>query len=89
MTKVKFYKEGKEVLAVFPDIIASYNGYRPDNITCYSHIGQHSALHPDYLKGKRLANPTQYKDLFNELIGQGYDDLIVINKPHKKQTHAN
>lgn len=80
MTNVKFYKELNGILAVFPDIIASYNGYRPDNITCYSHIGQHSAMHPDYLKGKREANFNEYcHDLLPELIGQGYKDLNILN----------
>lgn len=79
MTPVKFYKEiGGHVLAVFPKMKHSFNGYRKDNITCYSHIGQHSACHPDYLKGKMMAKPEEYKDLFNELVEQGYNDLKII-----------
>lgn len=85
MTKVKFYNELNGVLAVFPDMKETFNGYRHNNITCYSHVGQHSACNPDYLKGKRLAKPEQYADLLNELKGQGYDDLIVLNVPISKE----
>ncbi len=80
MTKVKFYKELGGVLAVFPNDKATFNGYRNDNIVCYSHVGQHSECHKDYLKGKKLATYEEYKDLLSELISIGYDDLAVMNK---------
>lgn len=79
MTNVKFYKELGGILAVFPEAKAKFNGYRTNNITCYSHIGQHSECNPDYLKGKQLASPEEYNDLLVELKGQGYDDLNVID----------
>jgi len=78
MTKVKFYLEGKnnnEVFAVFPEIIENQRG----NLQGYAHLGQHTAISKDYLKGKKIASPEQYNDLYAELIGQGYDDLQIID----------
>ena len=77
MTKVKFLLEkvGGGVFAYFPELKFDSSG----NMTSYSHIGQHSACHPDYANSCKEANESQYKDLLKELEGQGYDDLIVIN----------
>lgn len=85
MTKVKFYIIDGEVLAVFPEEIADGQF----NMLCYAHIGQHSACSKEYLRGKKLASPEQYNDLHAELIGQGYDDLQIIDarKPISKILH--
>lgn len=80
MKKVKFYIEQGDVFAYFPDII--HNG---ESKTCYAHVGQHSACHPDYLKGKKQASVEAYFDLYRELIGQGYGDLVVLNKSINEQ----
>lgn len=74
-TLVKFRKEkiGEEVFAYFPKMVHSFNGYRTDNKTCYSHIGQHSACHEDYVKGCKPATPEEYASLLNELKSIGYD----------------
>lgn len=64
--------------AYFPDEIHSFNGYRPDNRTCYSHLGQHSACHPDYAKQCRKATPEQYQHLKEELESIGYN-LEILN----------
>lgn len=87
MTKVKFYTENDgEVFAYFPEMEYYPKGYGFDERmrSCYSHIGQHSACHPNYLKGKRLATENEYKDLLAELKGQGYNDLVII-QPNKKR----
>ncbi len=79
MTKVKFliYQESKsEVFAYFPEIIGDNRG----NKTCYAHIGQHSACSPDYAKECKEAQYNEYADLLRELIGQGYNDLQIMNK---------
>jgi hypothetical protein len=74
--KVKFYLENDgNVFAFFPETFADQLG----NYLSYSHIGQHSACSKEYLKGKKLASPEQYNDLYAELIGQGYDDLQIID----------
>jgi len=84
MTKVKFYLEGNNntVFAYFPEIIADNKG----NKQGYAHLGQHTAICKEYLKGKKLADITQYYDLMNELIVQGYGDLEIIDsrKPLSK-----
>lgn len=74
--KVTFRKELGTVFAVFPELKFS-NGYRDDNVTCYSHIGQHSACHPTYYKHLRKAKPEEYVDLKKELEGLGYNLFIV------------
>lgn len=79
MTKVIFYNELNGVLAVFPELKES-NGYRHDNVRCYSHVGQHSAMAIDYLAGKSTATEKEYHDLLNELISVGYDDLHVVTE---------
>jgi len=62
-----------DLFAYFPEEI--HNGeYR----TAYSHIGQHSAAHPDYAKESRQASPEEYADLKAELEGIGYN-LDVLN----------
>jgi hypothetical protein len=71
--------ESLGVFAYFPEIVHNFNGYRPDNITCYSHIGQHSACHPEYAKECKEANYNQYADLLKELISIGYN-LNILNE---------
>lgn len=78
---VLFFKELGGVFAVFPNMIHSFNGYRKDNVTCYSHVGQHSACHPDYYQKLRLAKEDEYLDLKKELEGQGYCLNILTKKP--------
>jgi hypothetical protein len=76
MTRVKFYIEQdsqNEVFAYFPDLV-----WCDFTKTCYAHIGQHSACHPDYVKECKEANLLQSLDLFNELQSVGYRDLVII-----------
>lgn len=66
------------IYAVFPDI--------PDNKTgsllvCYSHVGQHSSVHRDYIRKSKLAPPGQYLALQKELEGLGYDLIIQTSMP--------
>lgn len=78
LTKVMFLvnernPEDLDLFAYFPEEI--HNGeYR----TGYSHIGQHSAVHPDYAAESREATPEEYQDLKAELEGIGYN-LDVLN----------
>ena len=72
-TKVMFLVNNNELFAYFPEEI--HNGeYR----TGYSHIGQHSAVHPEYAEESREATPEEYQDLKNELEGIGYN-LDILN----------
>jgi hypothetical protein len=76
-TKVFFLLErdnSGRVFAYFPELEFS-NVQR----TCYAHIGQHSACHPDYARECKEASVKQYFDLYEELLSIGYD-LKVLNK---------
>lgn len=85
LTKVMFLvnendPENPDVFAYFPEI--KHQGiYR----TAYSHVGQHSAIHPDYANESRQATPEEYQDLKTELEGQGYN-LEIINKDSISET---
>jgi hypothetical protein len=79
-TAVLFYMETNDgdnteytPLAYFPEMEHDHHSK-----TCYSHTGQHSACHPDYIKGLQLATPDQYKPLVNELKAIGYN-LNILN----------
>ena len=76
MTNVYFCKEeGPDgELAVFVD---QMNGQK---VPVYSHTGQHSEADVEYVKNlPPMENPEQ-SELYNELVGQGYDDIGVAKK---------
>jgi len=82
-TKVVFLKNLKNEVydwcyAYFPDEkysqqIGVYN--------CYSHVGQHSACHEDYAKDSVLCTKKEYKDLYAELTGLGYNLAVLDTFP--------
>lgn len=79
MATVRFYNELGGVLAVFP-YTKERNGYRTDLKRCYSHIGQHSACAPDYLKERcTVAKKKDWQPLAAELTAMGYE-LKILNK---------
>ena len=106
MTKVKFLIEKPEgdlpsnVFAFFPELnyystgnigyggVTAYNWQ--DMKTSYAHLGQHSACHIDYANECKEAAFNEYQPLLKELIGQGYNDLVILNyQPiavHRKPT---
>jgi hypothetical protein len=82
--RVIFYREpvepdyllGGDILAVFPD-----QPYKPNfdaTVCCYTAMGQHSGLCPQYLDYCKLATREEYKDLELELTCLGYS-LNVLN----------
>lgn len=78
LTKVMFLvnendPENPDVFAYFPEEI--HNG---EYKTAYSHMGQHSAVHPQYAEESRPATPEEYVDLKAELENIGYN-LEVLN----------
>lgn len=68
-----------DVMAFFPEMYHNKEMYKT-TFTSYSHIGQHSACHIDYANSLKMASKEQYADLLKELIGQGYDNLKILNK---------
>lgn len=77
ITVVQFRLELGGVLAIFPLEPATPNGYRLDNVQCYSHVGQHSSANAEYFKSLAFASPEQYKDLKQELESIGYKLHVV------------
>ena len=73
-----YHPDNKEVFAYFPKMV--HNG---KFMTCYSHIGQHSACSPEYAKECKEATQDQYRDLLTELTVIGYTDLKILNKDWK------
>jgi len=87
MTKVLFLIEDEtEVFAFFPEMKED----EPDGFLPYSHVGQHCKCHIDYANECKEAIFSQYADLLKELIGQGYNDLCIMNNDvieyHRKPT---
>jgi hypothetical protein len=84
MTQVKFLyeRDSNDVFACFPNIPHDNSGM----LTCYAHIGQHSACHKDYAKECKEAPINEYWDLLEELISQGYNDLQIMNS-HEIECH--
>jgi hypothetical protein len=72
-----------EILAVFPD---EPYGDTAGSLTCYAHLGQHSACCPEYVTNPealtpeiiiRNATPEEYAELKSELEGVGYNLEII------------
>jgi hypothetical protein len=82
-TKVLFLIEQEEdcddVFAYFPEEV--HNGII---MTCYAHIGQHSACHPDYARDCKEATPEQYNDLKEELEKSVGYELEILNQTVKQ-----
>lgn len=74
MTRVYFCKEeGPDgELAVFVD---QMNGQK---VQVYSHTGQHSEADVEYVKGLAPLEEPEQSILYEELVGQGYDDLVAV-----------
>lgn len=76
--------EPKDVFAYFPNeqYYGKIQGMTAIDMamrTCYAHIGQHSACHPDYARECREASPEEFKPLMEELESIGYN-LNILNK---------
>ncbi len=66
-----------ECIAFFPD---SENA-NPDYIGSYMHVGQHSDAHIDFMKECKTAKYIDWRPLYNELSGLGYN-MSVISIDH-------
>jgi hypothetical protein len=76
-TKVRFYREDDTVLAIFPEV--PFGGGNNNDLTCYAHVGQHSACTQGYISSLSLASMSEYKSLKEELEGLGYN--LEIQNP--------
>lgn len=71
------YQNG-EVVALFPDIPFDDKG----NVSCYSHIGQHSAADYEGVIADTLpASQPEYRTLLEELKKAKYTDLEIQEIP--------
>lgn len=69
----RYNKSKNDLFAIFPEVNEGHNVY-----AIYSHKGQHSSAHMDYIKESELAAPSQYMELKSELESLGYD-LRILN----------
>ena len=63
-----------EVIAFFPTI---------DNgkyVMSYMHVGQHSDADPTLIDELKPATKKQYKELYDELVGIGYTDMVIYKE---------
>jgi hypothetical protein len=67
-----------DVFAYFPE-----ERYNDKYMSGYSHVGQHTGVHPDYAAESREATPEEYQDLKAELEGIGYN-LQVLNHTNEE-----
>ena len=63
-----------DVIALFPDE-KTHSSF----IQSYQHIGQHSDASPELIDELKHASMCEYKNLYNELVSVGYDNLEIIN----------
>lgn len=72
LVKFRIHPAHMDLYAYFPQLNATFNGYRYDNKLSYSHVGQHSPCAPEYEKESRPATEAEYSDLKKELEQIGY-----------------
>lgn len=78
--KVVFLKDEEgDTFAYFP-----FEEWCNGTMTCYTHIGQHSACHPMYANKCKEATKSELLPLLNELIRIGYKDLEIMTKKQVK-----
>lgn len=63
-----------DVIALFPQIAATIDGYMCDS---YMHVGQHGAASPEIIRNTRPAKKKEYKELLKELEQIGYNPTVV------------
>lgn len=77
-TPVIFRADRKDgsITAVFPTIAGSVGD--PSSMSCFAHVGQHSACCLEWYRGTRPAKPTEYAELKRELESAPYGYLLKI-----------
>lgn len=71
LVKFRYNEKNQDLFAYFPQLHPNEN--RPNLVTCYSHIGQHSQMNLLYAKESRPATYAEYRDLLMELESIGYN----------------
>lgn len=76
------WKEDGSIIALFPGLNDETGYANRGMCMSYMHIGQHGEA--DYEHVIRMTVPaedTEYEDLYEELLGLGYDLKVVKKKP--------
>lgn len=71
------YKDIDVVVAIFPTIPGTT---QIGTCQCYEHVGQHGWCDISWIQNTTLATPDEYKDLMDELVSLGYDNLKVYKR---------
>lgn len=83
---MRFTKEWG-VTAYFPAV-----GDMGQLVTCYAHVGQHSAADPSCMREGTRATPEQYADLLAELEGiysrPGDPDAVTLRVMKRRPPHG-
>ena len=78
--KVVFLKDEEgDIFAYFP-----FEEWCNGTMTCYAHMGQHSACHPMYANKCKEATKSELLPLLNEMLRIGYNDLEILTKKQVK-----
>ena len=77
------YTSNGDILAIFPTLPALHSS--PHTVTCYEHIGQHGSMAYGYMEPHTVkASPSEYAELYAELITIGYNNLKVVQRRSTK-----
>jgi hypothetical protein len=75
------FKNRGDIIALFPNVPYAPQLYPVTTIMSYMHLGQHGAA--DYYHVMDItvpAKPSEYDDLYKELVSIGYDNLVIRQK---------
>jgi len=69
------------IFAIFPHDVVDYHGH----VTTYQHVGQHcSGDYHHMMNTSKPAKEEEYKDLYNELKGSGYNIKVTCRRNKDK-----
>ena len=85
-TIFRTFKKSDDVIAIFPEIAASYN-YGTECLS-YQSIGQHGACSACLSDDTRPSTTEEIETLTKELNLIGYDNIIPIKRFHKNHLEA-
>lgn len=79
ITEVIFRKFKGEIIALFPYIPEKYG-----ECLSYMHVGQHGTASLSIIRDSKPTNEPDFKDLFNELTGIGYNLKVIKRMSWKR-----
>lgn len=79
-------RKNPEITAVFPEIPGTVGC---DDMTCFAHVGQHSACSFLWYRTTRPATPDEYKCLKRELESAPYHYRLKVARRISRAMHDN